>query len=38
MEFHYIEGPKPQSVQPFLEELEQVEILTHFLNTLCIAY
>jgi len=36
--FITVEGPKPQSMQTFLEELEQAGLLTHFSNTLCIAY
>jgi len=35
--FIIVEGPKPQSTHPFLEELKQVDLLKHFSNTLCVS-
>ena len=35
--FIIVEGPKLQCMHPFLEELERVELLKHFSNTLCIS-
>ena len=35
--FIIVEGPKLQSMHPFLEELKQVDLLTLVSNTLCIS-